>query len=67
MPFGEVMKNCQRWTYRCHPEVIVDENYTKSKLEFNWKIIRINLEAIYLNQRKCLPRRNQDKPLIDLN
>ena len=35
MLFGEMMESCQRWTYRCHPKVIIDRNQTKSKLDYN--------------------------------
>ena len=36
MPFGEILESWRRWAYRCFPEVIVDRNQTKSKLDFNW-------------------------------
>ena len=67
MQFGEMMDSCLICAYRCHPKVIVDGNYTKPKLDFNWKRIRINLRVVYLNQKKISTRKNQDKPLRDLN
>ena len=43
IPFGDMMEIFRIWAYRCHPKVIVSRNQTKSKLDFNWKRIRINL------------------------
>ena len=53
----EVMEVFRRWACRCHPRVTIDREWTKPELDFNWKRIRINLCAIYLNQRKCLRER----------
>ena len=61
------MESCQRWAYRFHPKVIVDGNQTKSKLDFNWKRIRVNLWNDLSEPEEMSTRKNQDKPLRDLN
>ena len=56
MPFGKMMERFRRWAYICHPKVIINRNYTKSKLDFNWERIRINLWSDLFEPEKVSTR-----------